>query len=75
MLFAWFAVAAAFQSAQPLLLAAIGAVATLRPDEAEELLTPFADSDDEEIVAEVEDAVDLANAMIGEDSDGDEDDE
>jgi hypothetical protein len=55
-----------------LLLAAIEAVSSIRPQEASELLGDLADSDDEDIV----DAVDEALAMAeGVSSEGDEDDE
>ena len=42
---------------KPLLLAAIGAVASIRPAEAREILADLADSDDEEIAEAAEEAM------------------
>jgi hypothetical protein len=44
-------------SPKPLLLAAIGAVGSIRPDEAPEILVDLANSDDEEIAEAVEEAM------------------
>jgi hypothetical protein len=71
---AWPRVAALITSGEtekPLLLAAIEAIASIRPDEAGEILHDLADSDDEDIVA----AVDEAMAVAAGPSDEDEDDE
>jgi hypothetical protein len=56
---------------KPLLLAAIGAVPSIRPKEASEVLSPLIESDDEDIVEVVHEAL----AMAEEPSDEDEDDE
>ncbi len=56
---------------RPLLLAAIGAVGSIRPQEAGEILADLADSDDEEIAEAVDDA--LMMAEIVPDADDDED--
>jgi hypothetical protein len=56
-----------------LLLAAIGAVATIRPQEAREMLVDLEESDDEEIAEAAEEAILMA--VAGEDSDEDEDDD
>lgn len=59
------------ETEKPLLLAAIEAIASIRPDEAGEILHDLADSDDEDIVA----AVDEAMAVAAGPSDEDEDDD
>ena len=64
------ALVSSHETEKPLLLAAIDAVAGIRPDEAAEILAELADSDDEEIVA----AVDLAMAG-GPSADEDEDED
>jgi hypothetical protein len=56
----------------PLLLAAIGAVAEIRPAEARGILTDLADSDDEEIAEAADEAIGMAEAT-GEESDDEED--
>ena len=56
---------------KPLLLAAIGAVGLIRPEEAKPLLVELLDSEDEEI----SDAADEALSMMGAYSEDDEDDE
>ncbi|MFN0063307.1 MAG: HEAT repeat domain-containing protein [Myxococcaceae bacterium] len=58
---------------KPLLLAAIEAVPSIRPEEAPELLTDFTDSDDEDIVEAAYEALAMAEGPSGEDED-DEDD-
>lgn len=60
---------------KPLLLAAIDAVASIRPHEAAELLDDLDDSDDEDIVAAVEDAMAMAEGAYGADDDFDDDDD
>ncbi len=69
---AWPHVAALVTSGEtekPLLLAAIDAVASIRPHEALELLDDLADSDDEDIVAAVDEAMAMAEGPSGEDED------
>lgn len=56
-------------TARPLLLAAIDATASIRPDEAGELLADLADSDDEELAEAVQEALAMAGAMHLEDDD------
>ncbi len=56
---------------KPLLLAAIDAVASIRPHEAAEILDDLADSDDEDIVAAVHEAMAMAEGPAGEDADDD----
>ncbi len=56
-----------------ILLAAIGAVGSIRPDEAPEILVDLANSDDEEIAEAVEEAVALAG--VASDEDDSEEDE
>jgi hypothetical protein len=58
---------------KPLLLAAIAAVATIRPAEARRILADLADSDDEEIAEAAQDAIGIAEA--GRDEEDEEDDE
>ena len=55
-----------------LLLAAIEAVATIRPHEAVEILEGLADSDDEDIVAAVDEAMAMAHGLSDEDEDEDD---
>ncbi len=59
---------------KPLLLAAIGAVATIRPQDAAEVLAPLTLSDDEDVVEAVEEALVLAQPL-DEDDEDDEDEE
>jgi hypothetical protein len=59
---------------KPLLLAAIEAVASIRPQEAAEILTDFIDSEDEDIAEETLEALTLSG-LPWEDVDWDEDDE
>ena len=54
---------------KPLLLAAIGAVGGIRPQEATEILEDLADSGDPEIAEAAEDAISMAEAMSGPDID------
>jgi hypothetical protein len=58
------------ESPKPLLLAAIGAVANIRPEEAVEILLGLADSDDEEIAEAAEEAIGMA--QLGSDVEDDE---
>jgi len=59
---------------KPLLLAAIEAVATIRPREAAQVLADLADSYDEDIVDTVEEAIAMADGLSAADED-EEDDE
>lgn len=59
-------------SPKPLLLAAIAAVGSIRPTEAWEVLADLADSDDEEIVEAVDEAIATAEAASDEDDDEDD---
>jgi hypothetical protein len=59
------------ETEKPLLLAAIEAIAGIRPHEAAEILSDLADSDDEDIAAAVDEALAIAAGL----SDEDEDDE
>ena len=58
-----------------LLLAAIEAVASIRPHEAAEILDDLADSDDEDIVAAVHEAMAMTEGPAGEDDDSNDDDD
>ena len=60
-------------SPKPLLLAAIGAVGSIRPAEAREILVELADSDDEEIAEAVNEA--MAMADVPAEQEDDEEDE
>jgi HEAT repeat protein len=60
-------------SPKPLLLAAIGAVGSIRPAEAREILIDLADSDDEEIAEAVHEA--MAAGAVPSDEEDDEEDE
>ena len=60
---------------KPLLLAAIGAVAEIRPHEAREMLVDLQESDDEEIAEEAEEALLMAFADEGGDEEDDEEDD
>lgn len=71
---AWPHVAALVTSGEtdkPLLLAAIDAAASIRPHEAPQILVDLADSDDEDIVAAVDEAMAMADGPAGEDADDD----
>jgi len=57
---------------KPLLLAAIGAVSSIRPAEAREVLVDLADSDDEEIAEAANEAMVEAEAASGEEDDEEE---
>ena len=57
---------------KPLLLAAIGAVSSIRPAEAREILVDLADSDDEEIAEAANEAMVAAEAASGEEDDEEE---
>jgi hypothetical protein len=61
------------RSPKPLLLAAIGAVSSIRPAEAREILVDLADSDDEEIAEAIDEA--MAAAKVSTDEEDDEEDE
>jgi hypothetical protein len=54
---------------KPLLLAAIGAIAQIRPGEARRILVDLADSDDEEIAEAADEAMSLARPALDEDDD------
>ena len=72
---AWPHVAALVRSPETgklLLLAAIDAVASIRPDEAAELLAPLTDAEDEDVVDAVHEALALAEADLDDDWDDDE---
>ncbi|MBI3047737.1 MAG: hypothetical protein HYY76_05440 [Acidobacteria bacterium] len=58
---------------KPLLLAAIEAVPTIRPDDAAEILGDLLDSDDEDVVDAVEEALTLAKGLSGDAAWGDDD--
>jgi hypothetical protein len=58
-----------------LLLAAIDAAASIRPQEAPEILADLIDSDDEDIVEAAYEALNMAEAVTGEDWNDDDDDE
>jgi hypothetical protein len=60
---------------KPLLLAAIGAVASIRPAEARSVLADLADSDDEEIAEAVDEAIGMAEAISDEEDDEEDGDE
>jgi hypothetical protein len=58
-----------------LLLAAIDATASIRPQEAPEILVDLIDSEDEDIVEAAYEAMNMAEALAGEDWDDDDDDD
>src|SRR5450432_749115 len=58
---------------QPLLLAAIGAVADIRPAEARKILADLAGSDDEEIAEAASEAIEMAEGASDEEDDDEED--
>jgi hypothetical protein len=60
---------------KPLLLAAIGAVASIRPAEARRILVDRADSDDEEIAEAADEAIAMAAIASGEEDDEEDDEE
>ena len=69
---AWPHIAALIHSRRtpkPLLLAAIGAIPSIRPQEASEVLSRLIESDDEDIVEAVHDALAMAEAPSDEDDD------
>jgi HEAT repeat protein len=49
---------------KPLLVAAIGAVGSIRPAEAAEILMHLADSDDEEVAEAADEAISMAHAVL-----------
>jgi len=63
------------QTDKPLLLAAIDAVASIRPEEAGVILVDLTDADDEDIVAAAHEAMAMAEGMSGDEFDDIEDDE
>lgn len=63
------------ETEKSLLLAAIEAIASIRPDEAGEILHDLADSDDEDIVAAVDEAMAVAKELSDEDDELNDDDE
>jgi hypothetical protein len=69
---AWPHIVALFHDAstpKPLLLAAIGAIASIHPAEAQRILMDLADSDDEEIAEAAEEAIGMADATPDEEDD------
>jgi hypothetical protein len=69
---AWSHVAALVRDAstpKPLLLAAIGAVASIRPAEARRILADLADSDDEDIAEAADEAIGMAETVSEEEDD------
>jgi hypothetical protein len=60
---------------KPLLLAAIEALAAIRPDEAPEILGDLLDSDDEDVVDAVQEALAIAEGLAGDASGNDDDKE
>lgn len=59
-------------TAKPLLLAAIEAVSSIRPQEASQMLGDLIDSDDEEIAEAVHEALAMADALSSEDDEDDD---
>jgi hypothetical protein len=73
---AWPHIAALIHSGsalKPLLLAAIEAVPSIRPQEASEVLSRLIESDDEDIIEAVQEALAMAEEPSGEDEDGEDD--
>jgi hypothetical protein len=62
------------QTEKPLLLAAIDAIASIRPHKATEILDDLAGSDDEDVVAAVHEAMAVAEGPSDEDEDEELDD-
>jgi hypothetical protein len=62
-------------TAKPLLLAAIGAVAAIHPQEAAEILGELTLSDDEDVAEAVAETLALAEGPLDEDDEDDEDDD
>jgi hypothetical protein len=60
---------------KPLLLAAIGAVASIRPGEARDILEDLADSDDEEIAEAADEAIGMAEIALEEEEEEEEEDD
>ena len=60
---------------KPLLLAAIDAVASIRPQEAGVILADLTDSDDEDIVVAAYEAMAMAEGLSGDEFDEEDDDE
>ncbi len=61
------------ETEKPLLLAAIDAVASIRPQEAGVILVGLTDSDDEEIVEAAHEAIAMAEGVSGEEYDDGDD--
>ena len=73
---AWPHIAALIHSGRtpkPLLLAAIEAVPSICPQEASEVLSGFIESDDEDIIEAVQEALAMAEEPSGDDEDGEDD--
>jgi len=64
---------AAEETAKSFLLAAVDAAASIRPQEAAEILADLIDSDDEDIAEAASEAMGMAEALAGEDWDEDDD--
>jgi HEAT repeat protein len=60
---------------KPLLLAAIEAAASIRPDEASAVLDHLLDSDDEDVVDAVEEALAMSQSLADADADENEEDD
>ncbi len=58
---------------KPLLLSAVGAVASIRPAAARKILADLADSEDEEIAEAADEAIDLAETLSDDEDDDEED--
>jgi len=63
------------RSPKPLLIAAIGAIVSIRPAEARTILADLADSDDEEIAEAAEEAIGMAEIESDEEDDGEDDED
>jgi HEAT repeat protein len=68
------ALLASEDTGKPLLLAAIDAVASIRPEEAGPILVDLADSEDEEIAEAAQEAMEMAEAQRKFELDGEDDD-
>jgi hypothetical protein len=69
------ALIASRKTEKPLLLAAIEAIASIRPQEAVGILGDLADSQDEDIAAAVDEAIAVAAGLLDEDEDDDSNDD
>lgn len=63
------------ETEKDLLLAAIEAAAMIRPDDAAEILEPLLDSDDQDIIDAVDEALTMAGVFWDEEEDDDDDDD